>query len=652
MNRKKNTVPAVKKEQGGRQSAPSGKPKTLVELEAEVRREGGLLRQNPKDLKRRQHCFALHCQLGNLTAARELLDNCEDKGFLHGSWKTLAQLWRKRQMHAEAAQCFENAFTLNAGDISSGVSAAASWRLAGRLDTALQIVNRVLQQAPEESAAKVVQAEIQAETGDNSAAIEGFEQVLSTGSMGNAAFFKWVELMLAEHRGDELEKRLVTLLSNNPERHQLWAALSVATLHRGDVDQAEQAAAKAVDLAPDNARYLFDFASTKRIAGKIEEAHALLERGLQLQPDSPMALRVFGVEHKYVSGDAALSRLNKAMAGLVDHSPKQRANLMYAMAKAQEDLGDLEAAFAYYAHGGIEKKKGTPYDERSPAYLAQVMVRLFRHGNIVESGPDAGFHSRKPVFVVGMPRSGTSLLEQVLASHPDVDGVGEQKLISRLLHGAIFGGKVRLDLDIHGLYPLDQAVSLAERGRRYVTEVEKIANPTAARIVDKMPGNHMFVGPILMMLPDAYIIHSRRNPVEICLSNYRLLFTEGQLWSYDLRELGRAYRRYHDLMQHWSALYGDRILSVRYEDMVSDLETEAKRIVAHLDLPWNDACLHFYQANRPMKTASASQVRKPIYTTSTNRWRKYEPYLKPLLEELGPLVRQYEEELAETRQKF
>jgi hypothetical protein len=170
-------------------------------------------------------------------------------------------------------------------------------------------------------------------------------------------------------------------------------------------------------------------------------------------------------------------------------------------------------------------------------------------------------------------------------------------------------------------------------------------------MVDKMPGTFNFVGLIHAILPNARIIHSRRHPVETCLSCYRILFAEGHQWTYNLNELGRYYRRYWDLMRHWREQFPGVMYEVRYEDNVNDVESQARALINYLGLEWNDACLSFYDTDRPVKTASASQVRKPIYKTSTNRWRKYETYLKPLLDEIGDLVEQYEAELEQPQQQ-
>jgi hypothetical protein len=256
--------------------------------------------------------------------------------------------------------------------------------------------------------------------------------------------------------------------------------------------------------------------------------------------------------------------------------------------------------------------------------------------------------SEKPVFIVGMPRSGTTLLEQVISSHPQCYGAGELKLGAGIINGLQIG-RARLETMFEGKAGTladGQNMTIPERGKKYVEVIERIAGPKYSRVVDKMPGNFNWVGVLDAVIPGSRFIHSRRHPVEICLSEYRIFFPDGISFSYDLRDLGKAYRLYNDYMKHWTSMMGDRMLEVRYEDMVNDLENQAHRIINYLGLPWDDACLKFYENERTVLTASVTQVRKPIYKTSTNRWRKYEPYLKPLLEELGPLVAEYEEELA------
>jgi hypothetical protein len=202
------------------------------------------------------------------------------------------------------------------------------------------------------------------------------------------------------------------------------------------------------------------------------------------------------------------------------------------------------------------------------------------------------------------------------------------------------------------IFKYEDNVAWAVRGQRYVDKLKTLTDkPDYKRIVDKMPGNYNFVGLIHALLPNAKIIHSRRHPVETCLSCYRIHFAEGHQWSYNLRELGRHYKRYWALMQYWREAFPGVMYEAVYEENVADVEGSAKKLIDYLGLEWNDNCLNFYNTDRPVKTASVTQVRKPIYKTSTNRWRKYEKYLGPLLEELGDIVPQYEAEIAHLIEK-
>ena len=314
-------------------------------------------------------------------------------------------------------------------------------------------------------------------------------------------------------------------------------------------------------------------------------------------------------------------------------------------------MSSSETAFIHYLIGGRLEKQLTPWSEqRMKGVLA--LLRGFLTQAELATAREQGTPTRQPVFVFGMPRSGTTLIEQVIASHPQAFGAGELTLGAVLANG-IKAGRVTVETNektnvSFSIPPRD--MSIPQRGTTYLSELQKRAGGNFARIVDKMPANYFWIGLLDAILPGCFLIHSRRHPVETCLSAYRLYFPQGLPWSSDLKDLGKCYRQYTDYMSYWSSvLPKERILHVRYEDMVTDFEAQARRLMSFIDLPWDDACLRFYEIERKVMTASVTQVRRPIYTDSINRWRKYEPYLKPLLDELGPLVREYEEELAGTR---
>jgi Sulfotransferase family len=236
------------------------------------------------------------------------------------------------------------------------------------------------------------------------------------------------------------------------------------------------------------------------------------------------------------------------------------------------------------------------------------------NSDFMQARTGRGNSSSLPIFIIGMPRSGTTLIEQILASHPAVFGAGELETFSQMANAT---------------FEPEPSVL----GSRYVAELREHA-PHASRIVDKMPTNFMLAGLIHLALPNATIIHAVRNPIDTCVSCFTTHFIE-QPFTCDLAELGRYYRGYHTLMAHWRAvLPPQRFLEVRYEELIDDLETSARRMVTHCGLPWDMRCLDFHRTSRVIRTASASQVRKPIYRSSVGRWRQYEAHLGPLLAEL------------------
>jgi hypothetical protein len=243
-----------------------------------------------------------------------------------------------------------------------------------------------------------------------------------------------------------------------------------------------------------------------------------------------------------------------------------------------------------------------------------------------------GDPSTVPLFIVGMPRSGTTLVEQILASHHSVFGAGERTELLRTV-GRISAQQIGATSFPEAVWTMS-VEALHQVGADYVAALQPLA-PDASRIVDKMPANFACVGLIRLILPNAKIIHVSRNPVDTCLSCFSKLFSGEQPFSYDLAELGRYYHGYKDLMAHWRAVLPPGVmLEVEYESLVRDFNTQARRIIAHCDLPWDSACLDFHKTSRPVHTASLVQVRQPIYRTSVGRWRPAVTLLRPLLEAL------------------
>jgi hypothetical protein len=308
---------------------------------------------------------------------------------------------------------------------------------------------------------------------------------------------------------------------------------------------------------------------------------------------------------------------------------KQKIHLHFALAKAYDDIGRYDDGFNQQLAGNALKRQSIAYDEAATLSEIERSAEVFS-AELMRKLQDGGERSPVPIFVIGMPRSGSTLIEQILASHPQVSGGGELPQ---------FGNAVTsMAKTCDGVFPDVMArvrrEDLQRLGARYLAEIRPLA-PAATHIVNKMPSNFLYAGLIHLALPRARIIHAVRDAADTCLSCFSKLFGAGQQHTYDLAELGRYYRHYRILMEHWHrVLPPGRIFDVRYEDVVADLEGQARRIMAYCGLAWDERCLAFHKTERPVLTASAVQVRQPLYCDALGRGRHYTHHLAPLLSEL------------------
>jgi tetratricopeptide (TPR) repeat protein len=408
--------------------------------------------------------------------------------------------------------------------------------------------------------------------------------------------------------------------------------LGAALYDQGHLADAIAAYRQAILLKPDLDAAHGSLGSASIELGRVAEGRAALQRAINLTPRKIKYLRHLGEVERFAPGDPRLAALEEFARNVAHLSVTDRIELHFALGKAYDDIARYADAFRHLLDGNALKRQQIAYDE---AAILGVLdrIRTAFTSDIVRAWKNAGHPSSVPVFVVGMQRSGTTLVEQILASHPQVFGAGELKHFHTAMEGARAkrGGSAIFPEAILGITNAD----FYELGANYVASIRQLA-PSASHIVDKMPANFRVAGLIHLALPNAIIIHTRRDPIDTCLSCFSKLFTETQNHTYDLAELGQYYRGYRKLMDHWrSVLPADRILDVSYEDVVADLEGQARRIIAHCGLDWDPRCLAFYETERPIRTASAMQVRQPIYNSAIGRWRLYESFLGPLRAELA-----------------
>jgi tetratricopeptide (TPR) repeat protein len=367
--------------------------------------------------------------------------------------------------------------------------------------------------------------------------------------------------------------------------------------------------------------------------GRVDESRRVLETAIEYWPSRPELYGALARSKRFTADDAHLSAMETLARDADAHGELPQASLHFALAKAYGDIARHDQAFRHLLDANALKRDTVAYDETQVLGFLD-RVRTAFNADLMARYRGAGVAASVPVFIVGMPRSGTTLIEQILASHPAVYGAGEiddfPAAVSRLT------GPDGLPLALPDAAPALSDAHLRELGTAYLARIQAQA-PHAERITDKLPFNFFYAGLIHLALPDARIIHLRRDPIDTCLSCFATNFAGvSQPFSYELGELGRYYRAYDAVMAHWrDVLPGGVMLEVRYEDVIDDLEAQARRLVAHCGLAWDPACLAFHTTARPVHTASAAQVRQPIYRSSIARWRPYAAMLTPLFDALG-----------------
>jgi Sulfotransferase family len=372
-----------------------------------------------------------------------------------------------------------------------------------------------------------------------------------------------------------------------------------------------------------------DLGAAHLVQGHIREAYAAFAAAVERAPrNAAIHLNLAGLA-RFTPDDPRLAALEKLAEAAPSLGEDDQIALNFALGKAHGDLNNTERSFRHLVNGNALKRRQIEYDEATTLAGFARMRAVFTP-ELMQTKRGSGDYSRIPIFIVGMPRSGSTLLEQILASHSGVFGAGEIDDFAKAVTD-LPGAPEDFPEFISGL-PHDD---LRRLSRRYVNSVSAKA-PGVMRIVDKMLSNFAYVGLIHLALPNARIIHACRDPIDTCLSCFSLLFGDDLPYTYDLAELGRYYRAYATLMRHWRAILPEGVmLDVRYEDVVANLNRQARRLIAHCGLDWEDRCLEFHQTQRPVHTASVTQVRRPIYRSSVGRSQSYGALLGPLLDELG-----------------
>jgi len=446
----------------------------------------------------------------------------------------------------------------------------------------------------------------------------------------------WLELSVAQLDQNKLEEAIATarrLVELAPQAADSFLALGNALARSDRAAEAAEAYQAALDIAPDNEGAFSGLGQQLKTVGRQEDAIAVYRRSMESNPRNAEPYWSLANMKTFRFTDDDVRKMKSLLEDreLEDLALVQLCN---ALGFAYEARKDYDQAFTYFQRGNDKHRQSQSYDPVETEVATDRQISVFSN-EFIQSSEGNGAADSSAIFIVGLPRSGSTLLEQILASHSQVEGTHELSDLGMTVHGLPKKNKQeRFPENLVDLKP----ELLRGLGEAYIERTQKYRRG-APRFIDKNPNNFVYVGLLHLALPNAKVINARRHPVDSCLGSYKQLFAQGQPFTYDLTEVGEYYLQYQRLMEHWHKVIPGFVLDVQYEDVVADLEGQVRRILDFCELPFEQSCVDFHQTERAVKTASSEQVRQPIYSSSLNLWKNYESHLDELIDVLGPLLR-------------
>ena len=442
----------------------------------------------------------------------------------------------------------------------------------------------------------------------------------------------YVNILIRKTRFEKAHEQARRLLELQPDNPGFQSTLASTLVGLGRFAEGIELYEKVLDAHPDRHELYLQLGHARKTTGLLDDAVQSYRDAYGRRPDFGDAYWSLANTKTYQFTDEEIDLIGR-YAGAHGVSATDRVHLCFAGGKALEDREEYAASFACYEKGNNLKMRQTGYRIEKMEARVQAQVETCTD-ELFTSRLGVGFDCRDPIFIVGLPRAGSTLLEQVLASHSMVDGTMELHNILALAQ-KLRGRETEESSRYPGiLYELEHDY-FRRFGEKYIEDT-RVYRAEAPLFIDKMPNNFLHIGLIRLVLPNARVIDARRDPMACCFSCFKQLFGEGQEFTYGLQEVGRYYRAYVRLMEHWDRVLPDFVLRVMHEEVVNDLETQVRRILEFCDLPFEEACLNFHETERNVRTPSSEQVRQPIYRSGLEQWRNFEPWLDPLKQALGP----------------
>jgi tetratricopeptide (TPR) repeat protein len=554
---------------------------------------------------------------------------------LEKAWFTLGKALAVLGRGAEADRAFEKCFELSPE--RRMMAHAAEHQKDGRLEEAERLYQRVLRHNQRNVDAMRLLSLIALRGGREMEAESLLQKAIALAPDFLAAILDLGKLRKEQDRyGESLEcfDRALALDKANAQTHFMRASTLAPAAFTNEAIEAYE---ECLRLRPDHIGALLGLGHMFKAVGRYGDAVASYDACIRLRPDLGETYWSLANLKTYRFEDATVAEMERRVAG-GGLTAQSEVNFLFALAKAYEDRGDYERAWHFYSAGNSKQRGEVAYDPVQTETMNDRIIQAFS-ADFLRSRQGAGNADAAPIFILGLPRSGSTLLEQILASHRDVEGTSELPYLGRIA--------LRLNRNrVEGVtYPevvreLPQEV-FQKLGSDYLAFAQLHRRAGSPRFIDKMPNNFPNVGLLSLILPNAKIIDARRHPLDACLSCYRQLFAKGQPFTYDLMEIGEYYLQYERMMDHWASVLPGKVLTVQYEEVVTDFETQVRRLLEFCGLGWDEACLRFYESDRTVRTPSAEQVRQPIYDRSIGHWRHYEQHLGELLTVIEPIRERY-----------
>jgi tetratricopeptide (TPR) repeat protein len=553
---------------------------------------------------------------------------------LPASWNALQILFRMTAQAANADMAQAHVATLAA--LPPEVVTATSMFADGEIHEAERLIRKFLLTHGNHVEAMRLLAKIGMKLGVLDDAEFLLEALLVLAPDYQAARYDYVQVLLDRHKHVRALEELETLLKEEPDNRSFRTVYATACVGLGEYDKAVRLYRELLVQTPREEGLHLSVAHALKTLGRRDDAIESYRAAAAIRPsygDAYWSLANLKT-YQFTDSEIACMRTEESAPStkLID-----RFHLCFALGKALEDRGEYAESFSYYERGNALKKSESRYNP-SPIELNARQQASVCTAGFFAARPKVGSLSADPIFIVGLPRAGSTLLEQILASHSQVEGTMELSDIARIVHE--LQGRESTDTDprypgvLAALIPAD----FRRLGEKYIadTRVYRSGKPF---FVDKMPNNFRHIGLVRLILPNAKIIDARRDAMACCFSNFKQLFASGQEFTYSLEDIGRYYRSYVELMAHWEAVLPGKILRVQHEEVVEDLECNVRRILQFCDLKFEPQCVEFHKTERSVRTASSEQVRQPIFKEGLDQWRHFEPWLGPLKEVLGDLAK-------------